>query len=132
MAERVLKDNQVAGLAAPQVGVGKKISIVKTDFKKPEVLVLINPEIIRKSRETEIGEEGCLSFPGVFLKIRRAKEVEVESMNMDGKTIKIQAEGMKARIFQHEIDHLNGVLFFHRLEFLKKIKFMLKNPSLKL
>lgn len=135
MMENVDK-NQGIGLAAPQVGESKRIIVVyrisdrsqRTNLTiKPEVF--INPKIIKKSRETEIEEEGCLSFPEVFLKIKRAKEVEVESLDLDGKKIRIKAKGLPARIFQHEIDHLNGVLFIDRLSFWQKRKLKYQVPQ---
>jgi len=121
--------NQGIGLAASQVGVLKRIIIVypiSTDApeeivaKKPQVF--INPKIIRKGRETEIGEEGCLSFPGLFLKIKRAKEVEIEAVNKKGEKISFKAKGLLARVFQHEIDHLDGILFIDRLSFWQRLK----------
>ena len=87
---------------------------------------------MKKGPETEIGEEGCLSFPGIYLKIKRAKEVEIEGLNIEGKKIKIKAKGLSAGVFQHEIDHLDGILFFDRLGLAQKLKFKLKHPSLKL
>ena len=123
-----MKKKQGVGLSAPQVGISKKIIIVLSNLENSEVLRLINPKIIKKSNETEIEEEGCLSFPAIYLKIRRAKEVEVEGLDIDGKKIKIKAKGILARIFQHEIDHLDGILFFNRLNFFEKIKFRIKHP----
>jgi len=119
MTETMLK-NQGIGLAAPQVGVLKRIIAVKTSR------VFINPKIIRKSRKTIIDEEGCLSFPGLFLKIKRAKEVEIEALNENGEKIYFKTEGLPARIFQHEIDHLDGILFIDRISFWQKLKFKLK------
>lgn len=106
-----MKANQGIGLAAPQIGELKKIIIVQTQ-KGNEVF--LNPEIIKKSKEKEIGEEGCLSFPGLFLKIKRAKKIIVKAQNIEGKEIIIKAENQIARIFQHEIDHLSGILFIDR------------------
>ena len=115
--------NQGIGLAAPQVGVLKRIIVVQTE-KGPQIF--INPKIIKKSQETIIGEEGCLSFFGLFLKIKRAKEVEVEALDENGEKISLKAEGLPARVFQHEIDHLEGILFIDRLSFWQKLKFKLK------
>lgn len=99
------------GLAAPQVGVGKRIIVVKHDCDT--VLELINP-VILKATGTEIGNEGCLSCPGLSGEVERAAEVEVEGLNREGKKIRINAEGLLARILQHEIDHLNGILFIDK------------------
>lgn len=118
---------QGVGLAAPQVGVLKRIIVVQTDLKGQRILALINPKITKKGSGKEKGEEGCLSFPGIFLEIKRAKEVEIEALDINGKEIKFKAQGFLARVFQHEIDHLNGVLFFDRLSIIKRIMFKLKH-----
>lgn len=123
---QTMEKNQGVGLAAPQVGVLKRIIVVQTDLEGRRILGLVNPKIIKKSSETEIDEEGCLSFPGIFLKIKRAKEMEVEGLDISGKKIKMKAKGFPARILQHEIDHLDGILFFKRLSFIQKLKFKLK------
>lgn len=117
------------GLAAPQVGVLKRVIAVhllqerffeEKIAKRPQIL--INPKIIKKSRETIIDEEGCLSFPGLFLKIKRAREVEIEALNERGEKIQIKAEGLPARVLQHEIDHLDGTLFIDRLNIFQRWK----------
>lgn len=126
-----MKEKRGLGLAAPQVGLLRRIIAVETDYKNQEVLVLVNPKIIKKSREKVINVEGCLSFPNIYLDIKRAKEVVVSGKNIKGEKVKIKAGGILARVFQHEIDHLNGIVFFDRLGIFDKIKFKLKNPSLK-
>ncbi len=118
---------QGVGLAAPQVGVLKRIIVVQTDLKGQRILALINPKVINKSREKEKGEEGCLSFPGIFLEIKRSKQVEIKALDINGKEIKFKAQGFLARVFQHEIDHLDGILFFNRLNIIKRIMFKLKH-----
>lgn len=125
MAE-VMRENKGIGLAAPQVGALKKIIVVQTDLRSSKIVALVNPKIIRKSREKEKGEEGCLSFPNLFLEIKRAKEIEVEALNLNEKPIRIKASGFLARALQHEIDHLDGILFFNRLGFFQRIKFWFK------
>ena len=124
-----MKENEGIGLAAPQVGQLKRIIVVhpieeRTIEEKSKIKpqVFINPKIIKKSREAIIDEEGCLSFPGLFLKIKRAKGVEIETQNEKEEKIRIEAEGLLARIFQHEIDHLDGILFIDRLSFWQKLK----------
>ncbi len=129
---QTMKQHQGVGLAAPQVGVLKRAITVQTDLGGQRILVLVNPKILKKSKEAETGEEGCLSFPDIFLKIKRAKEVEIEGLDINGKKIKIKAQGLLARVFQHEIDHLDGILFFNRLGFIKKIGFKLRHLSIKL
>ena len=124
MAETMLRSEpEGVGLAGPQVGSSKKIIVVQTG-KGPAVF--INPKILKKSKETEIMEEGCLSLPGLLLRIKRAKEIKLEALDINGKKSKINARGILARIFQHEIDHLNGILITDRVDFWQKIKSTLK------
>ena len=85
-------------------------------------LTFINPKITKKSRKTQIMEEGCLSFPGLFLKIKRPEEAEIEAENEKGEKINLKANGIFACVFQHEVDHLDGVLFIDRIGFWQKIK----------
>lgn len=129
---QTMEENQGIGLAAPQVGVIKRVIVVQTDLEGRRILGLVNPKILKKSPETKINIEGCLSFPGIFLRIKRAKETEVEGIDIKGKKIKIKAKGLLARVFQHEIDHLDGILFFNRLNFVQKIKFKMKHFFIKL
>lgn len=118
MVETMMK-NGGAGLAANQVGQLKRIITIQTE-KEP--LELINPIIIRRSKEIEIAEEGCLSFPGLWLKIKRAREVGVRAQDEGGREVQISAQGLQARILQHEIDHLDGILFIDRLGFFQRLK----------
>lgn len=120
--KETLRQAQGVGLAAPQIGESKRIIIVEKE-------VFLNPKIIKKSEETEIKEEGCLCIPRLFLKIKRAKEIEIEALNEMGQGIKAKASGLLARIFQHEIDHLNGILILDKIPFWQKwkIKKILKN-----
>lgn len=118
LAETMVKKDGI-GLAAPQIGASERIIAVGLGEK---VMVLINPKIIYKSREEEKGEEGCLSFPGIFLEIKRAQKIKVKFLNLAGEEKELEAEGLGARVFQHEIDHLDGILFIDRIGFYKKIK----------
>lgn len=127
---QTMQKNKGVGLAAPQVGAAKRIIVVRTNLEGRLILALVNPEILTRSQEAEIGEEGCLSFPGLYLKIRRAKEAEVRGLDISGKEIKISASGLLARVLQHEIDHLDGILFFDHLSFFKKWKFWKKLKKL--
>jgi len=111
------------GLAGPQVGVPKRIIVVQTE-KGP--MIFINPEILKENKEKEIMEEGCLSFPGFSLKIKRPKKIDLEYVGINGEKEKIKAEGILARIFQHEIDHLDGVLIIDRTGFRQKVKSFFK------
>jgi len=128
---QTMKEKQGVGLAAPQVGILKRIIIVEMDYRTRKALALINPKIVKKGREKIMNTEGCLSFPDTFLEIKRAKSVIVKAQDVSGNKIELKAEGILARILQHEIDHLNGTLFFDRLNLLEKIKFKFKNPSFK-
>jgi peptide deformylase len=99
------------GLAAPQVGKSVRLCIIKLDGK---TYILVNPKIKSRSWKKETLEEGCLSFPGQFMPIKRSWKVKVEAQDKNGEKIKIEAEGLLARAFQHEIDHLDGIVFIDR------------------
>ena len=118
LIETMVKKDGI-GIASPQIGVLKKIIVVQTQ-SGPQVFV--NPKIIKKSKETETEEEGCLNFPGIFLDIKRSKRVEVEAENLKQEKIYIKATGLTAKIFQHEIDHLEGFVIVDRVSFLEKLK----------
>lgn len=98
------------GLAAVQVGILKRIIVIDL-YDDVSKFVLINPEIIEKSKETAEVEEGCLSFPTQYGKVERAVRVKVKALDLDGKEIVIEAEELLAQALQHEIDHLNGETF---------------------
>ncbi len=114
-----MKSREGIGIAAPQVGLLKRLIVVQME-KGPEAFV--NPEILRKSKEQETMEEGCLCLPGLFLKIKRAKEAEIEALDMNGNEIQIKTEGLSARVFQHEIDHLDGILFIDKVGFWQRLR----------
>lgn len=111
MVEAMLRANGI-GIAAPQIGVSKRIIVLDLDGK---FHVLINPEIIETSQESEEILEGCLSIPGVDAEITRKLRTHLRGVTLDEKTIDIEGEGLMARAIQHEIDHLNGVLFIDYL-----------------
>jgi peptide deformylase len=112
---KVMEDEKGIGLAAPQIGVGKRVVTVSIDEKHFDRLALINPEILHLSEETDVMEEGCLSVPGVNADVRRPIEAVVRGITRSGRQVEISAEGLLARVLQHEIDHLNGTLFIDRL-----------------
>ena len=126
MAQTMAK-GQGIGLAAPQVGVLRRVIVIHGDFKGQRILGLINPKITKMSREKEKDMEGCLSFPGIFLEIKRAKEIKVKGLDINGKKIILKAKGLLARVFQHEIDHLDGIVFYNRLSFFSRILFKIKH-----
>lgn len=118
MYETMYHENGV-GLAAPQVGVAKRIATVDVSDTHNKPFVIINPEIIEQSGE-EMMEAGCLSIPGTYDKVPRATYVKVKAQDVNGKFFEIEAEGLLAHCLQHEIDHLNGKLYIDYLSPLKK------------
>ena len=112
------------GLAAPQVGISKRLFIIdvsEIDGEPDVPMVFINPKIIWKSKLTSIAEEGCLSIPGIRADLKRSSEVEVEAINENSEKIHYKANGLLARAILHEIDHLNGILFVDYLGSVKKM-----------
>jgi len=107
------------GLAAPQIGINKKIAVIDVKGDKSETYCLINPEIIERSGD-ELMEEGCLSVPGVYDKAPRATNVKMRALDRHGKSYELAADGLLAHCIQHEIDHLNGKLFVDYLSPLKR------------
>ncbi|HEY4048623.1 MAG TPA: peptide deformylase [Acidobacteriaceae bacterium] len=109
------------GLAAPQIGVPKRITVIDLSFKKDpqEKIVLINPEImVREGKQYE--EEGCLSLPDIREKVSRAAKVKIRAQDAKGDWFEREADDLLARAFQHEIDHLDGILFIFRISALKR------------
>src|ERR1700716_2931253 len=101
-----------AGLAAPQIGVPLRVCVVQGDDN--QIWALVNPTIV-KSDGTQVGYEGCLSYPGWVGEVTRAETVVVKGRNRRGKEVRIKSTGFTARAFQHELDHLDGVLFTDKL-----------------
>jgi len=114
------------GLAAPQVGKSLQLCLVDLSAgeDKDQLIVLINPEIVEAEGEQK-GEEGCLSFPGIFAQIERPEKVTVKYQDLDGNEKTIEGEGLLARAMCHEIDHLNGTVFVNKMGPVKK-KMVLK------
>ena len=112
---------QGVGLAAPQIGLSKKLAVIDVSVgKNPEAkLVLANPEIIHVEGDQR-EEEGCLSLPGFRGSVLRPAYVTVRAQNVKGETYEMRGEGLLARAFCHEIDHLNGILFIQHLSMLKR------------
>ena len=110
------------GLAAVQIGILKRLIVIdiSKEKEKKNPLFLINPEIISKSKNTSIYEEGCLSLPGHFAEIERPAECQVKYIDYDGKKKEIKANGLLSTCIQHELDHLDGILFIDYLSKLKK------------
>jgi peptide deformylase len=107
------------GLAAPQIDVSQRVIVVEfgdeeDETVEPSLYTVVNPEIVRPSRETVIGTEGCLSIPMLVGDVERSESVTVKGLNRRGQPIKLKTKGWLARIFLHEVDHLNGVLFIDK------------------
>jgi len=126
LAEDMLEtmyDAPGVGLAAPQVGITKRIFVmdcVKEDGEAPRPMVLINPEIIATSEETNTYEEGCLSIPEQYAEVTRPKLVTMRWLGLDGKTNEDEFDGLWATCAQHELDHLDGKLFIDHLGAIKR------------
>ena len=106
------------GLDAPQVGVPLRVIVLQMPEEEP--IVLINPEIIKRTGEQDV-TEGCLSVPGYYGKIKRSASVTVKGKNRNGKAIRIRAEGLMAETLEHEIDHLDGMLYIDHVESLERL-----------
>ena len=107
-----MRDANGLGLAANQIGALQKVFVYDDGAG---LGVLINPKIVKAEGE-QLGTEGCLSLPGLHGEVKRANQIVIKGMDLSGKTVRVKAEGMLARIFQHEMDHLNGTLFIDRAE----------------
>ena len=107
------------GLAAPQVGISKRILIASPTMTQGEEYVFVNPEIL-EARGRELGMEGCLSLPGISGEIPRAKIIRFRALDRQGKPIEMEVKDFFARIIQHELDHLNGILLIDRVDFDKR------------
>jgi peptide deformylase len=103
------------GLAAPQVGWAARVLVASEDGDPAKAQTLVNPEIVWKGGGQEWDEEGCLSFPGIYGEVRRAKQVRVKALDLAGKELIVEGADLFARVLQHEIDHLDGVLFITKM-----------------
>ena len=119
MAETMYGDG--VGLAATQVGVMKRVIVIDVTYtdEKPDLTVLINPEVVEKSGSC-VSEEGCLSLPEVREDVERAEQVTVRALGREGDPVEISAEGFLATAIQHEMDHLEGLLLIDRVSSLKR------------
>lgn len=114
----VMYATQGVGLAAPQVGINKKLMVYNESGDKTKWLqesILINPKIVEYSEAKDVENEGCLSFPDMRGDVERSKWIKVEALNVRGKKMKKKFKGWEARIFQHEYDHLDGIVYPDRL-----------------
>jgi len=107
------------GLAATQVNVHERVVVIDVSEERNELRAFINPEIIERHGET-VGEEGCLSVPGIYDRVTRAERVTVKALNERGEPFELQADGLLAICIQHELDHLDGKVFVEYLSLLKQ------------
>lgn len=124
LSEEILKEmseimytQDGVGLAAPQVGISKRFFLYDIGER---LNVVVNPEILEKSKEIEIGQEGCLSIPEVYDEISRSSRIKVKYEDQNGNFYTKELTGYEARVFQHELDHLNGKLFIDYLSLIKR------------
>jgi peptide deformylase len=106
---------QGIGLAAPQIGQSLRLCIINLEHLGLPPFALINPKIVKTSWKKVNMEEGCLSIPGLFGMVKRPAKVTVKAMSIEGNETKLQADGILARVLQHEIDHLDGILFTSKM-----------------
>ena len=109
------------GVAATQVDVHQQLIVIDTSETRDALLVLINPEILAREG-AQVGEEGCLSVPGIYDKVERAERVTVRYLDLDGQTQTLSADGLLAVCIQHEMDHLQGKVFVEHLSMLKQMR----------
>lgn len=125
LLEKEMCDFMVAshgiGLAANQVGLTKRVFVMGNHHIQgfPEPFAVFNPKIIESSEEQDLFKEGCLSYPGLFLSVKRPKSIVAEYQDSKGNTITAQMDGLIARVFQHEYDHLDGICFVDKVSSLK-------------
>ena len=121
------------GLAAPQIGVSKRVIVIdlRKDDEPDARLALINPRVVWHSDERDKSAEGCLSIPGLEEVVERASDVHVEGVDQDGRSVRVEAQDLFARALQHEIDHLDGILFVDRVSGLKRRMLMKKWKKLR-
>lgn len=120
MFETMYADNGI-GLAAPQVGLNQRVIVIDTQNRKSKPIAMVNPEIIDRAGEQE-SVEGCLSCPGLSATVKRSATVTVTGLDQNGRNLTLEADGLLAIVFQHEIDHLNGILFIDLLDPSERVK----------
>ncbi|MBE0476263.1 MAG: peptide deformylase [Coriobacteriia bacterium] len=108
---RTMREAPGVGLAAPQIGVLKRVIVFDVDER---VIAMCNPVVVERSEDQEVDEEGCLSLPGITVPVPRSVHVACEGLTVAGKPVRIEGQGLLARVLQHEIDHLDGTLILDR------------------
>jgi len=131
--EETMSEEEGIGLAATQVGIDLRLLILsryafegQEGRDKPN-LVVINPEVVWESDESTVGEEGCLSFPGVYIQVERPQKVRIRARDVSGETYEIDGEGLGARAILHEIDHLEGVVMIDHVSHLTRKRALKKH-----
>lgn len=119
---KIMYKNDGCGLAAPQVGVLKRLVVIDCEEEQGDPIILVNPEILEVKGEPETEDEGCLSCPGVAVPISRQPWAKVRYFDLDGEEWTIEGDGLLGRCLQHEIDHLNGITMFERCDPIARIK----------
>ena len=119
MLETMHADPNRVGLAATQIGIPLRVIVI--GIPEAEDIVLVNPEIVRRTGERLV-TEGCLSVPGYYAKVYRAESVTAKGRDRNGKQIRIKAEGLLAQALEHEVDHLNGTIYIDHLETMDELK----------
>ena len=117
---QVMGEARGIGLAAPQVGLPRRLVVINLSGQPDGEIVVVNPEIVERQGMADL-EEGCLSLPGLFSKIARSAWVGVKAYDLDGQEREFEAEGLPARVWQHEIDHLDGVLIIDRMSAVRRL-----------
>jgi peptide deformylase len=111
---QLMNDSLGVGLAATQVGILHRVFVYRA-YSDDEISVLVNPVLEHASAELEIGEEGCLSIPGVHVDVERPAEVRMRGHDANGSEVVVEASGLEARVLQHELDHLDGILILDHI-----------------
>ena len=111
--KRIMRSANGIGLAAPQIGVLQRVIVIAPEGERPTAL--INPVVVKAEGE-QIGEEGCLSIPGLYGDVLRPEYIEVDALDARGREVTFELEGMSARVAMHEIDHLDGILFIDKVD----------------
>ena len=106
---------QGIGLSANQIGIMERVFVMYSDVKKKEIIACFNPNIVAVSPKKTLMDEGCLTFPGLWLKVSRPESIEVEYEDVHGEKTKVFMYGLEARVFLHEYDHLQGITFDQRV-----------------
>ena len=122
---RRMYDSKGVGLAAPQVGLAKRILVINPSGEKEDSdgeLALINPTIVERFGDESTYEEGCLSFPGIYAEVKRPDKCKVVAMDITGAKLELEFEGFASRVVQHEYDHLQGILLVDRMSAADKLK----------